>query len=218
MSNDVTTIDFGRPGKRAPFIPAKKTDGSGAKVSRAPIVAVPKSEVDMEILRREATNPSKKAWAAFAMRKRMIPWNEIADFLDYGGVAQVKAAVNGILAATASPEDTETLRQSIISGLEEQLRRSVAFASADAFEDEDGTLIPNDQRIAWHREVRQDYEMLARISGAQAAAQVQLSTPDAAELGNIVRQIRQARGELPDEADVLELEITSDGSSALPED
>ena len=48
----------------------------------------------------------------------------------------------------------------------------------------------------------------AAMDGLDSATRVEVST-DAAELEQIVRQIRVARGDLPEEADVLELEVLS---------
>lgn len=171
--------------------------------------AVPGGDMDLETFRRNATNATRRAHAAFAMRKRMIPFEEIAEFLGYPSAAHAKAAVVGFLADTVDPKnDTETLRQTLIGTLEDQVRRAAAFASADYFEDENGNRVPNDQRIAWHKELRQDVEVLARISGAQAAAQIQLINPESAELDEIVRRLQRAEGRVADEPDVLVLEAT----------
>jgi hypothetical protein len=171
------------------------------------IPTLPKSDIDFEMLKRQADSPGKRAWAAFAMRKRMIPYDEIAEFLDYEGPQQAAAAVYAVVSATARPEDTETLRQTIIAGLEDQLRRSITMAAADSFVDSEGTLYPNHDRLAWHKEARQDYEVLARVSGAQAAAQIHLVNPELAELDQIVRSIEAAQGRSVVEADVVDVEV-----------
>ena len=105
---------------------------------------------------------------------------------------------------------SETLRQTIIAGLEDQLRRSITLASANEFRDKDGNTYPNNDRLAWHREARQDYEVLARVSGAQAAAQVQLINPDSAQMDEVIREIERLQGRGIVEADVLELEEIRD--------
>lgn len=207
--HNVVDLSGHRP-KRAGGKPKTPPSKTGAKVVRVPYPVLPDPDVDLETLKRQATNPSRRAWAAFAMRKRMIPFPEIAEFLEYETAAHAKAAVCAVLQATVTPEDTETLRQTLIAGLEDQLRRSITLASANTFRDADGVEYPNTDRLAWHREARADYDILARISGAQAAAQVQLLTPDAVELDAIVREIERLQGVEVVEADVLELEEIRD--------
>ena len=174
---------------------------------RVIIPTLPDDGINLAQLKANADSPGKRAWAAFAMRKRMIPFEEIADFLEYDTPAHARAAVYGIVAATARPEDTETLRLTITAGLEDQLRRSITMASANEFIDGEGTRYPNHDRLAWHAEARRDYEVLARISGAQAAAQIQLLSPEAAELDQIVRAIEAAQGRQIVEADVVDVEV-----------
>jgi hypothetical protein len=195
--------------KRGGGVPAKAPTKTGTNRTIA-VPVLPEADIDFETLKRNATNPSRRAWAAFAMRKRMIPFTEIADFLEYETPAHAKAAVVAVLSATVKPEDTETLRQTIISGLEDQLRRSITLASANEFRDADGTTYPNHDRLAWHKEARQDYEVLARISGAQAAAQIQVINPDAAQMDEVIREIERLQGRGIVEADVLELEEIRD--------
>jgi hypothetical protein len=176
------------------------------EVRKVLVPTLPQADVSLETLKANADTPGKRAWAAFAMRKRMIPYSEIAEYLDYESAAHAKGAVCAILAATVSPEDTETLRHTIVAGLEDQLRRSITMASANSFVDAEGTHYPNLDRLAWHAEARRDYEVLARISGAQAAAQVQV-TADALEIERVVRAIEAAQGREIIEADVVELGV-----------
>jgi hypothetical protein len=207
--HNVTDLS-GHRGKRGGGKPPAPKSKTGTKVVRVPYPVLPDADVDLDTLKRQATNPSRRAWAAFAMRKRMIPFTEIAEFLEYETASHAKAAVCAVLQATVTPEDTETLRQTIIAGLEDQLRRSITLASANTFRDADGTEYPNTDRIAWHKEARADYDILARVSGAQAAAQVQLLTPEATELDASVREIERLQGREVVEADVLELEEIRD--------
>jgi hypothetical protein len=176
---------------------------------RVIIPTLPADGINLAQLKANADTPGKRAWAAFAMRKRMIPFEEIAEFLDYDTPGHAASAVYGIVAATAptSPEGMETLRGTIIAGLEDQLRRSITMASANEFVDAEGNRYPNHDRIAWHAEARRDYEILARVSGAQAAAQIQLISPEAAELDQIVRAIEARQGRSIVEADVVDVEV-----------
>lgn len=174
--------------------------------------ALPPDKIDFNVLRQNATNPTRRAWAAFAMRKRMVPWLDIAEFLDFENIGQVKAAVYGVMENTADREETEVLRQTLIAGLEDQLQRSISLASAEYLVDEEGNKHPNEARLAWHKEARQDYEALARISGAQAAAQIQLISPESDELDRIVREIEIIRGHGVIEADVVDVEVIDDAT------
>lgn len=190
-----------RKGRRRPRDGEKQVE-----IRKVLVPTLPVADISLETLKANADNPGKRAWAAFSMRKRMIPYSEIAEYLDYESAAHAKAAVCAILAATASPEDTETLRHTIVAGLEDQLRRSITMASANSFVDAEGITYPNLDRLAWHAEARRDYEVLARISGAQAAAQVQV-TADAQEIDRVVRAIEAAQGRSIIEADVVELGV-----------
>lgn len=176
-----------------------------AEMNQVLIPVVPKREIDLDQLKREATNPTLRARAAYRMRRLMKSFEEIAEFLDYASVAECKTAVYGIIAATADPKDTDMLRHTIVDQLERSVERSARMAGADYLEDEDGNLFPNYDRLAWHTELRKDLEVLARVSGAQAAAQVQLVTPEDAELDAIVLQMRRAQGLVIEDVSVLEL-------------
>jgi hypothetical protein len=151
------------------------------------------------------------------MRKRSIPYQEIAELLEYPSAEHARGAVAGFIASVeGKPETVEVMRQTLIGTMEDSLRRSITFASADYFEDADGNRYPNENRLAWHKELRQDVEVLARISGAQAAAQLRLLSPESEELDEIVRRLELAEGRVPVEADdvlVLDvIEIEAEGS------
>lgn len=203
--DNVTSISQLEPTKSGR---TRRRSASGRRESERVIIpTLPDDGINLAQLRANADTPGKRAWAAFAMRKRMIPFEEIAEFLEYDTPSHAKAAVYGIVAATAKAEDTETLRLTITAGLEDQLRRSITMASANEFVDGEGNRYPNHDRLAWHAEARRDYEVLARISGAQAAAQIQLLSPEAAELDQIVRAIEAAQGRQIVEADVVDVEV-----------
>lgn len=213
MSKGKDGEDESVPGNVILFVPdgqrrprGKRVKGAGKVVHRI-VPVVPQGEFDPEALRNEATSPTRMARAAAVMRNRMYSFEDIADFLGYPDARAVRSAVAGYVASLDGGADLETLRFSLLGALENQVRRSISFASADFFEDEFGNRFPNDQRLAWHKEARQDLEAFARISGAQAAAQIQMIAPEAAELDEIVRQLEIARGHAVEEADVIELDV-----------
>lgn len=216
MSDD--DDDTGKPPNNViTFIPGKKPktraknepEAEKKRVIRVGIPTVPSSQLDMAELTRNATNPSKRAYAAYIMRKRSIPYQEIADILEYPSAEHARGAVAGFIASVeGKPETVEVMRATLVGTMEDSLRRSIDFASADYFEDSDGNRYPNENRLAWHKELRQDVEVLARISGAQAAAQLRLLSPESEELDNIVRQLELAAGRSVVEAeDVLVLDV-----------
>jgi hypothetical protein len=214
-SNVITFV----PGQKRPKTRAKNEPAKAEKkVIRVAIPSLPQGEMDMETLRRNATNPSKRAYAAYVMRKRSIPYQEIAELLEYPSSEHARGAVAGFIASVeGKPETVEVMRQTLIGTMEDSLRRSITFASADYFEDADGNRYPNEARLAWHKELRQDVEVLARISGAQAAAQLRLLSPESEELDELVLAIERAQGRTPVEADdvlVLDVVEIEDESSA----
>jgi len=188
--------------------------GSKTKVRRVPIPVMPAGYevIDLEVLKKQATNPTKRARAAFNMKKVGIPLPEIAEFLDYETPGQCFSAICGIVAAEANldQEGIRVMQATLIAAQEANLRRSIQLASATTFRDAEGNEYPNEHQLAWHQEARKDIEVLARISGAQAAVQVQLLSPEAAELDAIVREIEALQGRAVVEADVLQLEEIRD--------
>jgi hypothetical protein len=207
-SNVITFVPGKKPAKRAANEPPKDKK----PVVRVPIPTLPQSEIDMPTLIRNSTNPSKRAYAAYIMRKRSIPYQEIADILEYPSAEHARGAVAGFIASVeGKPETVEVMRATLVGTMEDSLRRSIQFASADYFEDADGNRYANENRLAWHKELRQDVEALARISGAQAAATLRLITPESEELDDIVRQLEIAAGRSVTEADdVLVLDVIVD--------
>lgn len=208
--HNVTEIGHGkRRGGGKPANPGSKT-----KVQRVPIPVMPAGYevIDLDVLKRQATNPTKRARAAFNMKKIGIPLPEIAEFLEYETPGHCFSAICGIVAAEANldQEGIRVMQASLIAAQEANLRRSITLASATTFRDAAGNEYPNEQQLAWHQEARKDIEVLARISGAQAAVQVQLLSPEAAELDRIVREIEALQGRAVVEADVLELEEIRD--------
>jgi hypothetical protein len=201
-----------RPPKRATNEPPK----TEKRVVHVGIPTLPQGEINMAELARNATNPSKRAYAAYIMRKRSIPYQEIAELLEYPSAEHARGAVAGFIASVeGKPETVEVMRQTLIGTMEDSLRRSITFAGADYFEDADGNRYPNENRLAWHKELRQDVEVLARISGAQAAAQLRLLSPESEELDAIVLEIERAQGRVPVEADdVLVLDVIEIGDEA----
>lgn len=204
------------PGNVILFVPGPRRGKTGRprkgqKVVHRVIPVVPQSEFNVQELIEQATSPSRKARAAAIMKSRMYTYEEVADFLGYDDARAAASAVAGYVASRDPAANLETLRYSLITALESQVRRSLTFASADYFEDDLGNRFPNDQRLAWHKEARQDLEALARISGAQAAAQVHLVGTDSEEFSELMVALQRSRGLIPEEADVLELEVLTDG-------
>lgn len=206
----VVTASF--RGTKKPTKPKLNSNASLTKQERDRLPAVPVSDIDLHALRDEATTAPKKAWAAFAMRKRMIPFTEIAEFLDYGSEAEARNAVVKLLAETADPEQTATLRSTLIAGLEDQLQRSIGMASARTLRLPNGKEIRNLDQMSWHAEARRDYEILARVSGAMAPQQVQLISATDEELESLVSQIERAQGKEIVDAEVVELDEIEDPS------
>lgn len=219
MSDDESTppsnVIVFRPGKKPPTRAKNEPPAEKKPVVRVGIPTLPQGQVDMETLRRNATNPSKRAYAAYVMRKRSVPYQEIAELLEYPSAEHARGAVAGFIASVeGKPETVEVMRQTLIGTMEDSLRRSIEFAGADYFEDADGNRYANENRLAWHKELRQDVEVLARISGAQAAAQLRLLSPESEELDQIVRQLEIAAGRSVAEAeDVLILDVIQDEAS-----
>lgn len=187
---------------------------TGTKAVRVPVPVLPSGYevVDLEVLKRQATNPTKRARAAFNMKRIGIPLPEIAEFLEYENPSQCFSAICGIVSAEAhiDPKGIEVMQAALVAAQEANLRRSTMMAAASEFRDAEGKVYPNENRLAWHQEARKDIEVLARISGAQAALQVQLISPEAAELDAVVREIERLQGRSIVEADVLELEEIRD--------
>lgn len=213
------------PGNIINFTPTRKrgrppttAKGRAKKIEgRIPVPVVPTGDVNIsELIVTAQTDPTSRAYAAAVLRSRMYSFEEIAHLLGYANPTTARSAVVGHVLSLDKGNDLETLRYALIGALEANARRSITLAAADAFQDADGNVYQNSERIAWHREARQDLEALARISGAQAAAQVKLLTPESAELDELVRQLELAAGRKLVEPDVMVLDevIVEDESDA----
>lgn len=90
---------------------------------------------------------------------------------------------------------------------EDQLRRSLAMATADFLVDSDtGEHIPNTDRRLWHDQANKDLALYVAITGAKAPTRVEISA-STQELNQMVEVLLTAHGgEAEIEADVFEID------------
>lgn len=221
MTDDQEPPEDEFPGNVIIFTPGSKGTGESRRLPRATkgkvrtvtIPIVPTGEADLATLINEAKgDATRRTRAAAIMRSRMYSFDEIAQMLGYANGQQARAAVVSHVVSLDKGNELETLRYSLLGALEAQARRSIMLASADSFRDTEGKIYPNHDRLAWHKEARQDLEALARISGAQAASQIHLTTPESAELDEIVRQLEIAAGRVIEEPEVLVLDVIDEAA------
>lgn len=148
---------------------------------------------------------SQRAKACANMRLEGATFVEIAEFLEYPDAAAAKRDFTRALAATHPAEDWETMRQMESARAEKLFKQSLAMASADYLVDDEGNRVPNNEKLAWHRQAAADLLNHATISGAKAPSKLEI-TPGEAQLEQLVEQMLQRSGhEVAKEADVLEL-------------
>lgn len=177
----------------------------------AQIPVLPPLGVDPDTLKK----PDQRAVACVNLRIAGTPFHEIAAQLEYESAGAAKAAYTAALANLYPTEAWEQLRQTEAMRAEQQLRRSVAMASADYLLvhtgelDEDGNEIinrvPNTDKLRWHEQAGKDLMMHAIITGAKAPTRVEVSA-SVQELTEIANELIAAEGSRDVEADIFELE------------
>lgn len=203
--DDVNRMDFEKPEsyrERARRI--RRENGLPEEPPRLQIPVLPPLEVDPEDVKK----PDQRAVACVNMRLAGAPFWEIAKVLEYADATSAKAACIAAMSRMNPPEDWETLRQQEAMRAEQQLRRSLAMASADYLVDhETGAKIPNTDKLKWHEQASKDIALHVMITGAKAPARIEVSA-SVQELNQMVNAlIMKQGGELEElEADVLEMD------------
>lgn len=148
---------------------------------------------------------SQRDRAAVNLKLNGASYVEICDTLEYESPDDAQRAVVRTLALTHSSDDWETLRLVEGARAERLLAQSIAMATADYLETEDGERIPNRDRLAWHRQAGVDLMNHAIITGAKAPAKVEI-TPGQEEIDRIVHMLAEKAGhESIIDAEVLEI-------------
>ena len=148
---------------------------------------------------------SDRARAAANLKVEGYTYAEIADKLEFESPQDAKRAVESVLAAIHGPGDYETLRLIATARLEAQIKRTTAMAGADFLVLEDGSQVPNVDKLRWHQAASTDIMNWAIVTGAKAPTKVEI-TPDEAALERLVAEIATRTGhEDIIEVDVLEL-------------
>lgn len=139
---------------------------------------------------------ARRAMHAWQLRVGGLPWSEVAEQAGFSNAPNAVRAVRRWAGRLPQLEHAE-LRE-IARERGEWLWR---HAATDV----------EDRRPGAVRAAVATLQRQAALDGLDAAHRVQVGVDDAAELEAIVRAIRAARGDFPDEADVLELtEVVSD--------
>ena len=213
---DEQHLEFERPAtkgeERAAARPPAGPPPLGQKIRlRDQIPQLPDLGVDPDTIKK----PDQRAVACVNMRIAGAPFHEIAKQLEYESAASAKSAYVSALANLYPQEAMEQLRQTEAMRAEQQLRRSVAMASAEYLLvrtgelDDDGNEIikrvPNTDRLRWHEQAGKDLALHAAITGAKAPTRVEIAA-SVQELNEIAAELIQAEGTRDIEADVFDLD------------
>lgn len=179
------------------------------KKSEVGIPVLPPMQVDLDEVRK----PDQRAVACVNMRLAGTPWPDVTRELGYATVSTAKAAYISALAHMYPQEASETLRHTEALRAEQQLRRSVAMASADYLivheEDEDGNVVerrvPNAEKLRWHEQAGKDLALHALITGAKAPSRIEISAT-VQELNAIASELIAAETAGDIEADIFDLD------------
>ena len=205
MSDEVQRMDFEKPESYAEAAKRiRKEHGLPELAPKASVPVLPPMQVDPETIQKA----DQRAIACVNMRLAGAPFWEIAQTLEYANAGSAKAAFIAAMAEMNPPEDWETLRQQEAMRAEQQLRRSIAMASADYLvDDETGQRIPNTEKLKWHEQASKDIALHVMITGAKAPNRIEVSAT-VQELNAMVNTlIAKQGGELEElEADVLAMD------------
>lgn len=148
---------------------------------------------------------SQRDRAAVNLKLNGASYVEICDTLEYESPDEAQRSVVRALALTHSSDDWETLRLVEGARAEKLLANSIAMATADYLETDEGERIPNRDKLAWHRQAGVDLMNHAIITGAKAPAKIEV-TPGQEEIDRIVHMLAERAGhETIIDAEVLEI-------------
>lgn len=135
--------------------------------------------------------------AAVALRIAGAPWYAIAKTCGFDSEEQAQTVVLGVLAASATVETKEDLRNLASQRLEKLL--SLAWQSAGNAK--------SAKQLPAMREARQIIETWIELHGLQAPQQHVVYNPTAKEIQGFIETItRQKANDLPEEVDIVDAE------------
>lgn len=217
MNNDAVFMEFDDPGDpRHPWDGAprgkkgqakKKSAGKQVeKEKKAVIPRLPELQKPLtgDEIRRGVSDRNR---AAAKYRVKGYSYDEIAELCEFDTAADAKRAVESVVAATLAPEEIDMQRAIILSRQEDLFRQSNAMAHADFLVDDEGTKIPNTEKLRWHQQASSDLMAIATLTGAKAPTKVEIS-PGEAEMERIVNAIvlRAGHEDIVD-AEVIDLDL-----------
>lgn len=142
-----------------------------------------------------------KAESAAAMRVRGLTIPEIRAVLEYDSDAQVRAAIEAVIADSLDNYDREALRVTVDSRLEQLWRLAYKRARDDR----------NPQRETATKNALAVLNRMAELHGLDAPKEVRLHHATSSEIEEwIVKATESGVGALPQEADIIDVEIEDD--------
>lgn len=155
-----------------------------------------KNNADLELKDRQT-----RQGAAVAMRIAGATYSEIARALNYPTATQARQAVERALADSVGTESREQLR--FLEGRRlERLLRSLWNRATDEEDPE---------HITYVRTALAVIDRHARLYGADAPQEMVVYNPSGIEIEAwVANMVRQVHGEMPEEFDIIEGEVTDD--------
>lgn len=168
-------------------------------------------------LEKAAAKPPQKARAAVELRLRHASWAEIAETLDYESPLAAQNAVEATLAwLVGAPETYVSMQKQMGMELDLVLRSLAPNAMSSTISDPSDPepdvkkrkRIANENHLAYVKEYRQTLEQKARLFGLNAPTRVQIDSPDAAALDELVSSVVAAqRGAVPASGNIFDMEL-----------
>lgn len=167
----------------------------------------PVSEADLARLNHDLDandDRSDRQKAAIAMRIAGANYSEIAEVLSYSSANLARVAVERGLARTAGPEDREQLRWLEARRLERILRGLWKKATMDEIDGE-----RNEEHLPAARTALAVIDRHAKLYGLDAPTEMVVYNPTGGEIQAWVERLTsQVREAFPEEADIIEGELT----------
>lgn len=139
--------------------------------------------------------------AAIGMRVAGANYSEIAEVLEYSSVEQARSAVERGLAATATPEDRERMREIASRRLERLLRGLWKKATDET----------HPEQLSATRTALALVDRHIRLWGLDAPGEMVVYSPSAGEMEAwVASMVSRLRSQLPEEVDIIDGEVLSD--------
>lgn len=181
---------------------------------------LPPTEVEKREARDRAVESENSATAAANLKIAGANWPEIAQVLGYSSPGAARAAAERAMAKMYDPETDYAAMRQLASARYERVLRSLSRKALNEKLDVPDPRKPgatkrveNHEHLAYASLFTKVVGEIANLHGLKAPQVLQIQSPTDEEFAGTVHRLMELAGSLPaQEADILELEATADGT------